>query len=104
MNACIEYYQIRQSESIVQGFLNLIPQNCNVLRDGSLKESRALNLVPGDLVFIRMGDKIPADVVIVHATDLKVNSLFLSFLFPSFSSKLTPDNQSDILKPNPKIS
>lgn len=42
------------------------------IRNGSLSEVHACELVVGDLILIRNGDKIPADVRFVSVTDLKV--------------------------------
>ncbi|KIW02333.1 hypothetical protein, variant [Verruconis gallopava] len=47
---------------------NLMPDNCVVLRDGSRREVPAAELVPGDLLFIRLGDKLPADVRFIEAS------------------------------------
>lgn len=41
---------------------NLMPDDCLVLRDGVRKEMVATELVPGDILFVRLGDKLPADV------------------------------------------
>lgn len=45
---------------------------CLVLRDGILKKSDAVNLVPGDIVEVRIGDRIPADM---RVSELKSVSL-----------------------------
>lgn len=45
-----------------------------VVRDGQLKDTEAMSLVPGDIVYVRMGDKIPADIVIFSAVDFKVGA------------------------------
>lgn len=72
INAMIEFVQEMKSESIMQGFLNLVPRNCTVIREKSLTNRPAADLVRGDLVNIRMGDKIPADIRIIWASDFKV--------------------------------
>ena len=48
-----------------------------ILRDGKLQVHQAIELIPGDLVFIKSGDKVPADMRLVHCTDLKVSALGL---------------------------
>ena len=35
---------------------------CKVLRDGSWKEMDSKNLVPGDIVEVNIGDRVPADI------------------------------------------
>jgi sodium/potassium-transporting ATPase subunit alpha len=56
----------------------MIPSKCNVIRHGLSRQIPAAELVPGDIVFIRMGDKIPADILIFSCTDLKVDNSSLT--------------------------
>lgn len=78
INATIEYYQEAKSAAILQSFLNMIPAQANVLRAGKLSNVAARDLVAGDIVFIRLGDKVPADLLIVHASELKVDNSSLT--------------------------
>jgi len=77
-NAFIEFYQVQKSQAILESFLNLIPAKCNVIRDGKLTQGQASELVIGDVVFVRMGDKVPADVLVFAASDLKVDNSSLT--------------------------
>jgi sodium/potassium-transporting ATPase subunit alpha len=52
--------------------MDMVPRQAKVIREGQLKESPAAELVPGDIVFVRLGDKVPADVRLFWAQDLKV--------------------------------
>ena len=56
----------------------MIPSKCNVVRDGLLKNSAAGDLVVGDVVFVRLGDKVPADIFVFHASDFKVDNSSLT--------------------------
>ncbi|KAJ3330656.1 hypothetical protein HDU76_005170 [Blyttiomyces sp. JEL0837] len=78
LNAFIEFYQLMQSEKILSGFLNLIPSKCQVIRDGGLIQTEAANLVTGDVVFVRLGDKCPADIYIFYGADMKVDNSSLT--------------------------
>jgi sodium/potassium-transporting ATPase subunit alpha len=49
-----------------------------VIRDGKQVLISAKELVLGDLVFVRMGDKVPADLFIIGCTDLKVDNSSLT--------------------------
>jgi sodium/potassium-transporting ATPase subunit alpha len=50
-----------------------------VIRDGKVQQIDAIHLVIGDIVFIRMGDKVPADIYIFHASsELKVDNSSLT--------------------------
>ena len=77
-NAGIEFYQTAKSQAILESFLNLIPAKCYAIRGGKLEQTDAIDLVYGDVVYIRSGDKIPADLLIFHATDCKVDNSSLT--------------------------
>lgn len=58
---------------------NLLPDHCVVLRDGRHQELVGHELVPGDIIMIRLGDKLPADVRFVQAsTDAKFDRSILT--------------------------
>ncbi|PVV02300.1 hypothetical protein BB560_003250, partial [Smittium megazygosporum] len=46
--------------------------------EGALSEIEASTLVPGDLVFMRLGDKVPADIYIVKSSELQVDNSSLT--------------------------
>ncbi|KAF8925669.1 hypothetical protein EDD21DRAFT_390024 [Dissophora ornata] len=78
INALIEFYQAQKSAKVLQSFLNLMPQKCYVVRDHKVIQITAADLVLGDVVFARMGDKIPADIMIFACTDMKVDNSSLT--------------------------
>lgn len=49
-----------------------MPNKCTVIRDGQEQKVEALELVPGDLVRLYIGDRVPADIRIIETYDLKV--------------------------------
>ncbi|KAJ7042076.1 aminophospholipid-transporting P-type ATPase [Mycena alexandri] len=78
LNAFIDWYQVQKSEAILASFLAMIPPSCRVVRDGSILSIAAADLVKGDVVLLRVGDKTPADLVLFAATDLKVDNSSLT--------------------------
>ncbi|KAF2093002.1 P-type cation exchange, alpha subunit of ATPase [Rhizodiscina lignyota] len=68
----------QKSQALLESFLNMIPAKCMCLRDGRLAQLEASALVPGDVVFVRMGDKTPADILIFSASDCKVDNSSLT--------------------------
>ncbi|KAJ3283717.1 hypothetical protein HK104_010251 [Borealophlyctis nickersoniae] len=78
MNAFIEFYQVQKSAAILESFLNLIPAKCYAVRDGKVAQISALELVLGDVVYVRSGDKVPADLVIFSSNELKVDNSSLT--------------------------
>ncbi|KIK59054.1 hypothetical protein GYMLUDRAFT_170208 [Collybiopsis luxurians FD-317 M1] len=78
LNAFIDWYQVQRSEAILASFLAMIPPSCRVLREGTIQTMPAADLVIGDVVLLRVGDKTPADMIIFSATDLKVDNSSLT--------------------------
>mmetsp|Transcript_5223 Transcript_5223/g.8050 ORF Transcript_5223/g.8050 Transcript_5223/m.8050 type:complete len:1092 (+) Transcript_5223:52-3327(+) len=72
------YYQDAKSAAVMAGFKNFLPEKCIVTRDGEAKEVLAENLVPGDLVKIQNGMKIPADIRILKQSEMKVDNASLT--------------------------
>ena len=57
----------------------MLPDECLVLRDCGQTEISALDLVPGDIVYVRLGDKIPADMRLIEVSmDLKFDKSILT--------------------------
>ena len=90
LNAFIEFYQRQKSQKILESFLNMIPAKSMCLRDGKLAQIDASSLVPGDVVFNRMGDKTPADILIFAAWDCKVDNSSLTGESSSVSAGWVP--------------
>ena len=78
MVACFTFYQESKSSSIMAGFKNLIPPITMVIRNGKEIELESSYLVPGDVVLLKAGAKIPADVRILEANNLKVDNSSLT--------------------------
>ncbi|KAI9218883.1 P-type cation-transporting ATPase [Blastocladiella britannica] len=78
MNAGIEFVQISKAESAMMAFLNMIPAKATAVRGGQLINLPAQDLVKGDIVYVRMGDKLPADIRIIKASDMKVDNSSLT--------------------------
>ncbi len=59
-------------------FLNFIPAEALCLRNGAFSKIEARLLVPGDVVRVKAGDNIPADLVIISCNEMKVNNASLT--------------------------
>ncbi|XP_053546839.1 potassium-transporting ATPase alpha chain 2-like [Bombina bombina] len=78
MTALFAYYQEAKSTNIMAGFKNMVPQQAMVLREGKRIEINAEELVVGDIVSIKGGDKIPADIRILECQGFKVDNSSLT--------------------------
>ncbi|KAF7709444.1 sodium/potassium-transporting ATPase subunit alpha-1b isoform X2 [Silurus meridionalis] len=78
VTGCFSYYQEAKSSKIMDSFKNLVPQQALVLRDGEKKQINAEDVVLGDLVEVKGGDRIPADLRIISAHGCKVDNSSLT--------------------------
>ncbi|XP_006037826.1 potassium-transporting ATPase alpha chain 1 [Alligator sinensis] len=78
VTGCFGYYQEFKSTNIIASFKNLVPQQATVIRDGEKFQLNANQLVVGDLVEIKGGDRVPADVRITSAQGCKVDNSSLT--------------------------
>lgn len=67
------WYMENQSSEVMAGFKKMMPTIAKALRDGEVQDLDATLLVPGDIVFLKAGEKIPADMRVMAAHDLKVD-------------------------------
>ena len=63
------YIQNSKSESLMNSFKNMLPPKVKVIRNGRSDEVVAMDLVPGDIVFVEGGDLIPADMRVLECSD-----------------------------------
>jgi len=66
INACVGVWQEMNAEKALAALKKLQPERANVTRDGKKTDILASELVPGDIVEISTGEKIPADIRIVN--------------------------------------
>lgn len=72
------YYQEAKSTNIMASFSKMIPQQALVIRDAEKKIIPAEQLVVGDVVEIKGGDQIPADIRLVFSQGCKVDNSSLT--------------------------
>ncbi|CAG0907449.1 unnamed protein product, partial [Cyprideis torosa] len=72
------YYQESKSSRIMESFKNMVPQYAVCLRDGQKLNIRAEDLVIGDIVEMKFGDRVPADLRIIESRGFKVDNSSLT--------------------------
>ncbi len=50
---------------MIRGFATLLPTECEVIRDGIEQKLQPANIVLGDIVVVRSGAKVPADLRLI---------------------------------------
>jgi len=78
LNVGLSIVQEYRAEKALAALRALLPLHCRAERDGSEVDSLAAKLVPGDVVWIRGGDLVPADMRVLEADVLEVNQATLT--------------------------
>jgi Ca2+-transporting ATPase len=69
-NAIIGFVQEGRAEAAMEALTKMMVPECTVLRDGQRKDIPARELVPGDIVLLEEGDRVPADLRLFYARNL----------------------------------
>ena len=77
-NVCIGFYQEFQAEKKMDALRALSSPTASVLRNGNLVSIPAVELVPGDIVAIKTGDTVPADLRIFDSMNLECDEKILT--------------------------
>lgn len=72
------FIQEYRAEKAIEKLKEIITPVSRVIRNGEEKEIPSKNLVPGDIIILSTGEKIPADCVILKSKDLMVNEAILT--------------------------
>uniref|UniRef100_A0A8C8GGS0 Sodium/potassium-transporting ATPase subunit alpha n=1 Tax=Oncorhynchus tshawytscha TaxID=74940 RepID=A0A8C8GGS0_ONCTS len=78
VTGCFSYFQEAKSSKIMESFKNMVPQQALVIREGEKMTINAEEVVAGDLVEVKGGDRIPADLRVVSAHGCKVDNSSLT--------------------------
>merc|ERR1712227_637342 len=72
------YYQESKSAKIMESFKNLVPQYALVIRDGEKQNVKAEELTIGDIIEVKFGDRLPADIRVTESMGFKVDNSSLT--------------------------
>lgn len=74
----ISYVQEHRADKSLEKLTKRMPNICKVLRENQVHELEAQNLVPGDIIYLDEGQRIPADVRLFEAQSLTINEANLT--------------------------
>ncbi len=77
-NAIMGFIQEYKAEKSIEALKKMASPKARVLRDGKEIKIESRLLVPGDIIFLETGDKVPADARLIEAHDLHVEEASLT--------------------------
>lgn len=78
INAIIGFMQEGKAEKAIDAIRNMLPDMALVLREGRRFLISAKELVPGDVIFLQSGDKVPADIRLISTKNLRIDESALT--------------------------
>ncbi|MBI2663917.1 calcium-transporting P-type ATPase, PMR1-type [Candidatus Woesearchaeota archaeon] len=78
MNAVIGFVQEYRAEKAIDALKKLAGLHADVIRSGERRQIDAKQLVPGDIIFLETGDKIPADCRLLEESNFEVQESSLT--------------------------
>ena len=77
-NAVIGFVQEGRAEKALEAIRGLIDPRASVIRDGHRQTVPADQVVPGDIVLLEAGDRVPADLRLVRSRNLRIDEAILT--------------------------
>lgn len=78
INAMLGFLQEFKAEKTVRALRKLIAQKAKVLRDGQKIEIDTKFIVPGDIIYLNIGDIVPADIRLLQTDDMTIDESSLT--------------------------
>ncbi len=100
INAVFTFTQEYRAEKALEALKKLLPFNVKVIRSGKESEVPAEEVVPGDLIRLAEGDKVPADLRLIESSALKVNNASLTGESEPIIRRIEPFPGDPINSPN----
>jgi Ca2+-transporting ATPase len=78
MNAIIGFVQENKAEASLAALRRMLASSARVMRDGAWVKVDTADIIPGDVVLVEAGDRIPADGRLLTATNLEIEEAALT--------------------------
>jgi sodium/potassium-transporting ATPase subunit alpha len=78
INALFAFVQEYKAEKTLEKLMLLLPHSTKVIREGRDRECHIRELVPGDIIYLYEGDKVPADARVIEAHALSIDKAHLT--------------------------
>lgn len=78
ISAIIYYIQRFSTDRVLRSLQKHTVQNVSVIRDGKTASIDSLNLVPGDVIVLTEGEKVPADARLIGGSNVRIDEALLT--------------------------
>ncbi|KII66755.1 Calcium-transporting ATPase type 2C member 1 [Thelohanellus kitauei] len=96
----VGFVQEYNSDNSIAAISKLLPPTTTCFRDGKISQILAVDLVPGDVVMVGTGDRVPADIKLIDSFNIKANESSLTgestniTKFSHYDAKSIPDDRN----------
>lgn len=97
VNAVVGFIQEGKAEKALEGIRKMLSLEALVLRENKRQKINAEQIVPGDIVYLRSGDKVPADVRIIKEKNLRVEESPLTGESTDVSKTVDPVEETAVI-------
>ncbi|GEM_PF-3589934 len=102
VNAVFTFVQEYRAERAAEALAKLLPSFVSAIRSGSVTKVNSRDIVPGDLIILSEGDKIPADARVIEQYGLRVNNAPLTGESKSVKRTADPAFEDEFVE-NPNL-
>jgi Ca2+-transporting ATPase len=78
INSLIGFFHERRAEQALEALGRILTPKARLRRNGKILEAVVVDIVPGDILLLSQGDRVPADARIISAKNLSVNESLLT--------------------------
>ncbi|MCS6803109.1 MAG: HAD-IC family P-type ATPase [Chloroflexota bacterium] len=78
INATVGFIQERRAERAARALMRLLTPHARVVRNGQERDIESVDLVPGDVVLLESGMRVPADLRLTSTTALQIDESLLT--------------------------
>ncbi len=97
VNGVFSFWQEYRAERAISALRNLLPAQVMVRRQGENLQLSAEQLVPGDILYLKQGDRVPADCRLIEATGVRVNNATVTGESLPQARSAEPSAEEDVL-------
>jgi Ca2+-transporting ATPase len=94
LNGILGFIQEWKAEKAIEALQQMLAPHCRVVRDGRETEITAKELVPGDMVVLETGNRVPGDLRLIKTLELRMNESSLTGESESVAKQTKPADEN----------